>query len=140
MYECLNCTNGLSGTMKKYCSNRCQKEYEYKIYIRQWKLGLVSGNRGKQTFNLSGHIIRYLTEKYDGKCSQCGWHEINGSLGYPPLEIDHMDGDANNNDESNLSLLCPNCHSLTPNFRNLNKGYGRVWRRDKYVKIEQLPL
>lgn len=33
------------------------------------------------------------------------------------LEVEHIDGVTENNDESNLLLLCPNCHSLTPTWR-----------------------
>lgn len=36
------------------------------------------------------------------------------------IELDHIDGDRFNNDESNLRLLCPNCHSLTPTWRGRN--------------------
>ena len=36
-------------------------------------------------------------------------------------EIHHIDGNHYNNEESNLQLLCPNCHSLTPTFGALNK-------------------
>jgi hypothetical protein len=25
----------------------------------------------------------------------------------------------------NLRLICPNCHSLTPNYRGANRGHGR---------------
>lgn len=32
------------------------------------------------------------------------------------IEIHHKDGNPLNNCESNLQYLCPNCHSLTPNF------------------------
>ena len=64
----------------------------------------------------------------------CGWHEKNVVTGRVPLEIDHIDGNSENNIESNLRLLCPNCHSLTPYFRNLNKGKGRKWRIEKYHK------
>jgi 5-methylcytosine-specific restriction endonuclease McrA len=35
------------------------------------------------------------------------------------------DGDATNNKEENLTLLCPNCHSLTPTYRGANKGNGK---------------
>lgn len=49
------------------------------------------------------------------KCENCGAEEW---LGQPiNLEIHHIDGNRNNNDLSNLQLLCPNCHSYTDNFR-----------------------
>jgi predicted HNH restriction endonuclease len=51
------------------------------------------------------------------------------------LGIDHIDGNSENNTENNLVLLCPNCYSLTPNYKNLNKSKGRLWRRKKYVRI-----
>ena len=38
-----------------------------------------------------------------------------------PLELDHIDGNHQNNALDNLRLLCPNCHSLTPTFRGKNK-------------------
>ena len=37
-----------------------------------------------------------------------------------PLELHHKDGDYRNNNEDNLELLCPNCHSLTSNYCYLN--------------------
>lgn len=33
---CLNCNNEIVNR-NKYCSNKCQKEYEYKNYILRWK-------------------------------------------------------------------------------------------------------
>lgn len=41
------------------------------------------------------------------------------------LELDHIDGDNKNNLESNLRLLCPNCHSFTDTWkgRNITKEY-----------------
>ena len=53
------------------------------------------------------------------KCQNCGLEEW---LGQPiTLEIHHEDGDRTNNTLENLKLLCPNCHSYTPNWR----GRGR---------------
>ena len=49
-------------------------------------------------------------------CVSCN---LGMSLNNPiPLELDHIDGNHKNNVLSNLRLLCPNCHSLTPTFRN----------------------
>jgi hypothetical protein len=45
-----------------------------------------------------------------------------------PLELDHIDGDAGNNNYDNLRVLCPNCHALTPTFKAKNKGKGRAAR------------
>lgn len=52
------------------------------------------------------------------KCENCGLEEW---LGQPiNLEVHHIDGNRKNNELENLQLLCPNCHSYTPNFRSLN--------------------
>ena len=53
------------------------------------------------------------------RCANCGltrWlaKEI-------PLELDHIDGDRENNQLSNLRIICPNCHALTPTYRGRNK-------------------
>jgi hypothetical protein len=87
----------------------------------------VTGNRGLIYKNISAHIKRYLNEKFKEKCVLCGRNEVNLSTGKIPLEIDHINGDVDDNRENNLRLICPNCHSLSSNFRNLNKGSGRSW-------------
>ena len=135
MTICINCNLPLKIYASKYCSNSCQKEYEYKQYIQAWKLKQRDGGRGKYTRNLSAHISKYIHLKYGDRCSLCKWRECNPVTGKSPLEIDHIDGDSKNNTEDNLILLCPNCHSLTSTYKNLNKGHGRLWRREKYVKI-----
>jgi len=37
------------------------------------------------------------------------------------LELHHIDGDKFNNELTNLQILCPNCHSQTPNHRFKNR-------------------
>ena len=80
-------------------------------------------------YQISGHIVHYLKDKYNNKCARCGWHEINPITGKSPLEVEHIDGNYMNNKEENLILLCPNCHSLTPTYKGLNIGKGRKERK-----------
>jgi hypothetical protein len=134
MNNCLVCGKSLIKRSRKYCSNTCEAAWKYNKYIAEWKLGKVSGSRGISAKNISGHIKRYLEAKYGNKCIICGWSEVNIYTRRVPLEIDHINGDADDNHEENLRLICPNCHALSGNFRNLNKGKGRKWRKSKYIK------
>lgn len=129
MSNCLNCNTKLKSTQVKYCCLKCQQEYQYKQYILRWKAGKETGKKGE--YQMSGHVRRYLLEKYNNKCCLCGWSEVNKFSGTIPLEIDHIDGNYNNNSEANLRLLCPNCHSLTQTYKGANKGKGRK-ERAKY--------
>lgn len=98
--------------------------------IEEWKKGNIDGRRGKTS---TAHWIRdYLLEKFNYKCTRCGWGERNPHTGKIPLELEHIDGDCNNNKEENLDLVCPNCHSLTPTYKGANKKSGRT--RAKYYR------
>jgi len=121
---------------RKYCSNKCSGLHVYYEYIRKWKQGLVDGIMGQ--YGLSAHIKRYLREKYKNKCSACGWAEVNIHTNKVPLEVEHIDGDYKNNKEDNLTLLCPNCHSLTATYKALNNGNGR--KKRKQYSLYNKPL
>ena len=124
--KCLSCGINLHSRYAiKYCSNSCQKNHQYKAFIENWKTGMHAGIIGKITYAISRHIRKYILDKYSSKCSRCGWSGQNIYSKKSVLEINHIDGNSMNNAESNLELICPNCHSLTCNFRNLNRGRGR---------------
>ncbi len=123
-YQCLHCgidCRSQSSKFNKYCSNYCQREFEYKNRIIEWK---ETGIIGKPAMK------RYLLSQKDG-CWECGVIEWNQKP--LVLEIEHIDGNGDNNREENLCLLCPNCHSQTPTFKGKNKGNGRHLRRIRYA-------
>jgi hypothetical protein len=62
---------------------------------------------------------RILLEQ-DYKCNRCN---LDKWLDEPLiLELEHIDGNNQNNSRENLECLCPNCHSLTPTWRGRNKN------------------
>lgn len=70
----------------------------------------------------TSHFLRkrLISEGYKRhKCEMCGLKEW---LGDPiPLELDHIDGNHDNNALENLRILCPNCHAKTPTYRGRKK-------------------
>ncbi len=128
LYHCLNCKKENLWTRQKsnkYCDNKCQQDFQFKQYIKDWKKGVECGRKGK--LQTSRYIHRYILEKQDYKCDVCKISDYNG---LPiTLELDHINGDATNNTEKNLRCLCPNCHSQTPTYRSKNKGSGRKGRK-----------
>ena len=133
---CLNCGKELEKHQNKYCNNKCQQDFQYREYINKWKNGLVDGLSGE--YNLSLNIKRYIREKYDNKCCECGWDRVNPVTEHSPLEIHHIDGDYKNNSEDNLVLLCPNCHSLTNTYKNALGHEGRQGRNKYYRNKEKI--
>lgn len=111
------------GKVKTAYAKKC-KECDQPT-IESWLAGRWNGS------NRSGYISRtvrlYLMSNHP-ICVKCGWGEIHPILQRPPLEVNHIDGDATNNLPSNLEVICPNCHALTPNFRNLNRVSKRTYR------------
>jgi len=68
------------------------------------------------TYNSCRSLRKILIQERGSKCEQCNIsHWLDIPLG---VEMHHLDGDRTNNTKENLQLLCPNCHSITDNFKN----------------------
>ena len=117
--KCLYCGKECSRHKQIYCSNKCQRKFQHEQYIERWLNGKENGTYGNL---VSKHIRKWLFDKYNNKCQNCGWSEVNISTGRIPLEVDHIDGCFQNSRVDNLRLLCPNCHSLTSTYKGSNKS------------------
>jgi 5-methylcytosine-specific restriction endonuclease McrA len=47
-----------------------------------------------------------------------------------PIELDHIDGNPENNARENLRLICPNCHAQTDTYKGKNMG-KHPWSKRK---------
>lgn len=86
---------------------------------------------GKVSHTDSCLVRQRLFLEYEGRCDECNLYEWLGKE--IPLELEHCDGDHQNNERSNLRILCPNCHAMTPTWRGRNKVEKR-----KTVSDEEL--
>ena len=79
---------------------------------------LLVKNSTYQSFKLKKRLLKEGIKEH--RCEKCGNTEW---LGKPiPLELHHINGDNTDNRLENLQMLCPNCHSLTDNYRGKNKS------------------
>jgi hypothetical protein len=85
--KCPVCGKETARSGYKYCSNSCQMEYQYRLYIKKWKSGKISGLQGLGI--VSNHIKKYLRSKYNNKCCLCGWAKVNSKTQQVPLVADH---------------------------------------------------
>lgn len=122
-FTCKHCGKSDSSKNRRntFCDQACKNAFHYAAYIVRWKAGEETGCHGTNN-TLSGHIRRFLITKNGDKCWKCGWCEIHPVTNKIPVQWNHIDGDSTNCSEENIELICPNCHSLTPNYGALNKG------------------
>jgi len=87
-----HCDNIVIGRKdKKYCSRNCK-------------------NNAKDAREFSTRKLKdrpYIIYK-KSYCENCNFIAINSCQ----LDVDHIDGNKNNNNENNLQTLCANCHRL----------------------------
>ena len=130
-YNCLQCNKenrwGHS-KINKFCDNACQGQYKW---INE-TIGRIE--RGEVPEGAPA-LKKYLLEIRGETCEECGQE---GTWNNKPLvlQLDHIDGDSDNNYPKNLRLLCPNCHTQTENFGSKGKGsrYKKITKRNQYLR------
>lgn len=129
-YNCLHCHKenkwGWSKT-NKFCNNTCQGEYKW---VTDTVPRIERGDCGGPS-----SLKRYLIEKFGEKCAECGLGAVwqNKPL---VLQLEHADGNSDNNMPQNLKLLCPNCHTQSEFFGSKGHGsrYKKITKRNKYLQ------
>ena len=84
---------------KRFCSRSCKTQAK-DIRLRR--------NQSRAKLRKRPYIIHK-----DDCCAECGFKPEHPCQ----LDVDHIDGNHDNNDESNLQTLCANCHRLKT-FKN----------------------
>lgn len=120
--ECPACFSNIETTHaqnKKYCNMKCQ-------HIHKWNSitvpEILSGSGSEYTCKI------YLIKTRGEFCEVCKHPNIWNDKRLV-LQLDHVDGNSDNNHLINLRLICPNCHSQTDSFGGANKGFGRGARQ-----------
>lgn len=124
-----------SSSMKKYLSSLTEEEKQTKLLLleqmsekAQEKRLIDIMTQPWDTLGQGTKRTKVILEQ-DNRCNRCG---ISEWLGEPiTLELEHKDGDHNNNSRENLEGLCPNCHSLTSTWR------GRKNSRSNSINVLQ---
>lgn len=112
---CLICGKSTSRPRNVFCSRACSnKSRTGSVY---------DGTSVKsKAARLTRNRIR-LTKAYGYQCSTPGCPVGGIWLGKPiVLQVDHIDGDSQNDDIENLRFLCANCHTQTETFGGRNIG------------------
>lgn len=120
--NCLHCLKQFEflpkHTKGKYCNLICQSNNRKLNNYKRDKLLFEKGY-----LKYRDRIKIFVKERDGEKCSSCLNKEWKGEK--IPLWLDHIDGNATNNNPSNFRLICPNCDSLNPTFGGKNRGNGR---------------
>lgn len=112
--SCIRCQSPVKREESQYCSISCSS--------------LDRAEKSAEAGTAKSRGLRaYLVRKHGRQCFICGLSEWQGKE--IPIEIDHIDGNSDNNQTENIRLLCPNCHAQTDTYKNKNKGRGRAYRR-----------
>lgn len=126
--SCVNCGKDCNLFSKKYCSNKCQQDYQHKVKYEDF---LKNNDKYcRENYTVKSFKIDILNEQ-NNECNICGISNIwnNKNLVFV---LDHIDGNASNNNRKNLRLICPNCDSQLNTYKSKNKNSARKNRYSRY--------
>ena len=114
------------------------KEFN-KVFVK--KLQLEQREPNKEIFCENSMKTRAVVKRriladnlLEYKCAICG--NLGEHNGLPlVLQLDHINGIANDHRLENLRWLCPNCHSQTENFCSKNIEERRSKEREKQLRL-----
>ena len=103
----------------------CFNKEKQDVILNKW---LKTGDTGCKTSTTIRSVIRtYIYKKQNYCCAICNMKNTwNGKE--LKFILDHIDGNASNNLESNLRLICPNCDSQLDTYKSKNKNSARRHR------------
>lgn len=130
--QCIECKNMQRRGERTKCSPEVRSELTKRLHrdIREEKK--AAWLSGSISIKSSKTIKLILSDVQGYKCSICKISEWNSAP--ISLELEHIDGNSENNSPDNVCLICPNCHSQTPTYKGRNKGKGRHYRRKRYAE------
>jgi Zn finger protein HypA/HybF involved in hydrogenase expression len=133
LFKCMNCESDIPfkgyTNYHKFCDNQCQGEYRKKHRLERDKKLFFEGKLSSRP-----NIRSVLTELRGYECEVCKislWQDKE-----IVLQVDHKNGNPYDDSPDNLRLICPNCHSQTPNFAGANRGNGR-WTKENLSRFYQ---
>lgn len=128
---CLNCGKNYfiqQASRGKFCSIKCSAQYRLKQSEQKILNGICVSER-----ILKNYLLRHYSKCMNPEC-KWDWTDNNN----PILELQHKDGNHLNNTLENCLLLCPNCHSLTDNYK-FKRGHKSTRKyRKKYTSYSSV--